>query len=54
MVVGSTPVAVTLIVYSCKVKGVSNDTQKLDSLNVVVPVADEIGWKGGTPSLTGL
>ena len=47
---GSTPVAVTLIVYSCKVKGVSNGTQKLDSLNVVVPVADEIGWKGGAPS----
>ena len=45
---------VSLIVYSFIVEGVNNRTKYLDSSYVGVPIADKIGGKGGTPSLTGL
>ena len=45
---------VFLIVYSFIVEGVNNRTKHLDSSYVGVAIADKIGWKGGTPSLTGL
>ena len=42
------------MVYSFKVKGVSNGTKNLDGLYVGVPIADKIGRKDGTPPLIGL
>ena len=43
-----------MIICSFKGKGINNDTKNLGSLCVSVPIADKIGRKGGTPSLTGL